>query len=150
METSDEDRRVHPQVYQIVEAAWQSREFKTFARDLEVWNIDDWRLDNGGRLPGGSSPRKRIALEKPRIVDSKAPVGLWRNCYNPRWLKRLKGPQKQGLHIIDEDFDFTLPDYTPAAAFDGDYQFSDSQEEEGRGGGTRSEYESLESEDEQL
>ena len=130
METSEEDRRVHPQVYHIVEAAWQSREFKTFARDLEVWNIDDWRLTGGGRLPGGSSPRKRIALEKPRVVNSRAPRGLWRNCYNSQWLKKLSNPQRQLLNIVDEDFDFTLPEYTHAAVIDADYEFSDSRDEE--------------------
>ena len=94
------------QSYHIIEAAWQSREFKICVRDLDFWNIKDF--DDYGR--GGSRPRCHVAVQEPRVVDSPAPAGLWRNCYDPDWLRKLDAPRRRLLRIIDEDFDFTLPE----------------------------------------
>ncbi|KAI0716866.1 hypothetical protein C8Q76DRAFT_575933, partial [Earliella scabrosa] len=103
-----DDRQKHPRVYHIVEAAWQSEEFKAFVRALDEWNIEDWRVKVGERLRGGNSPRERIALAKPRVINSAAPQGLWRNCYSPSWLASLKPHARERLQIIDEDYDFSL------------------------------------------
>ena len=107
VETGAGDSGTSGQAYHIIEAAWQSQEFKTCMRDLDVWNIRDFDANGSS----GSRPRRRVALLEPHIVDSSAPVGLWRNCYNPSWLKTLDKPRRRLLRIIDEDFDFTLPKY---------------------------------------
>ncbi|KAI0688934.1 hypothetical protein C8Q76DRAFT_598459, partial [Earliella scabrosa] len=104
----EDDRQQHPRSYHIVEAAWQSDEFKAFVRMLDEWHIEDWQLKVGDRLQGGNTPRVRIALAKPRVINSPAPTGLWRNCYNPGWLRSLKEHVREQLQIIDEDYDFTL------------------------------------------
>ncbi|KAI0686178.1 hypothetical protein C8Q76DRAFT_636259, partial [Earliella scabrosa] len=110
MGTGD-DRQQHPRVYHIVELAWQSEEFKTFVRTLDEWNIENFRIKVGRKLSGGNSPRERIALAKPRVIDSPAPKGLWRNCYSPTWLAALKPHVREQLQIIDKDYDFSLPTY---------------------------------------
>ncbi|KAI0744437.1 hypothetical protein C8Q76DRAFT_573574, partial [Earliella scabrosa] len=108
VEGVDDDRQKHPRAYHIVEAAWQSEEFKAFVRVLDEWHIEDWRLKVGEKLRGGNSPRVRIPLAKPRVINSPAPIGLWRNCYSPSWLRSLKDHAREQLHIIDEDYDFSL------------------------------------------
>ena len=112
VESSTDNRQAHPRVFFIVEAAWQSEPFKRFVRTLDEWNIEDWRQKVGDILPGGNSPRRRVALATPRVVNSPAPIGLWRNCYDPGWLKKLKGHVRERLQIIDEDYDFSLPTYS--------------------------------------
>ncbi|PIL28469.1 hypothetical protein GSI_08507 [Ganoderma sinense ZZ0214-1] len=76
-------------------------------RDLDFWNKQDFEKHR----TSSSAPRWRVALEEPRVVNSAAPVGLWRNCYDPGWLKKLDAPRRRLLKIINEDFDFTMPDY---------------------------------------
>ncbi|KAI1788737.1 hypothetical protein LXA43DRAFT_628877 [Ganoderma leucocontextum] len=114
------------QAYHIVEAAWQSREFKICMRDLDVWNIQDFGVDR----PSGSRPRWRVALETPRVVNSTAPAGLWRNCYDPHWLKKLDAPRRRLLRIIDQDFDFTLPKYKERIIVNAANEFPTYEEDE--------------------
>ncbi|KAI0735955.1 hypothetical protein C8Q76DRAFT_568662, partial [Earliella scabrosa] len=108
VQDSTDNRLKHPRVYHIVEAAWQSEEFKAFVRMLDQWNIEDWGVKVGDKQRGGNSPRERIPLAKPRVINSPAPVGLWRNCYSPSWLQSLKPHARERLQTIDEDYDFTL------------------------------------------
>ena len=44
-------------------------------------------------------------------MDSRAPKGLWQNCYNQSWLNALPGHIRARLNIIDSDYDFSLPTY---------------------------------------
>ena len=37
-----------------------------------------------------------------------APIGLWRNCYNPVWLQSLKPHVLESLQIINSDYDFSV------------------------------------------
>ena len=62
----------------------------------------------GHKHAGGNTPRERLELADGETVDSPAPKGLWRNCYNPAWLKGLKPYQYEALQIIDEDYEFSL------------------------------------------
>ncbi len=112
IDADDNDRQMHPRVFYIVDAFWQSKEFKTGVRVLDGWNVEDWRQCVGDTLPGGNAPRRRIGLAEPRVVNSKAPKGLWKNCYNKKWLRTLKPHVRRKLRIINADFDFSLPTYT--------------------------------------
>ncbi|RDX43278.1 hypothetical protein OH76DRAFT_1322818, partial [Lentinus brumalis] len=107
---SDQERQTHPKTFFIVEAFWQSDELKVFLRLLDTWHLWDWRQSIGDRLPGGNPPRKRVELAEPRVANSAAPKGLWKNCYNDAWLDTLKPHVRRQLGIIDEDYDFRLPD----------------------------------------
>ncbi|KAI1782407.1 hypothetical protein LXA43DRAFT_905891 [Ganoderma leucocontextum] len=118
VEDEHDDRQKHPRVYIIVDAAWQSRVFKTFVRTLELWNIADWRQSVKTRLPSGNAPRTRVEKGVTRMVDSKAPEGLWRNCYSKAWLDSLPGHVRARLNIINSDYDFSLPTYQKPAYID--------------------------------
>ena len=121
------DKQTHPRKYHIIDAAWQSQEFAQCSQMLDEWNIEDWKHTLGDRQPGGNQPRQRITLEKPRVASSSAPKGLWCNCYNKKWLKKLKPHVRAGLRIVDEDFDFTLPAYsTPSDLANDDFGLSDT------------------------
>ena len=102
-------------LFYIVEAAWQSRDFRTFVRKLDRWYIYHSRPKVGDRQRGGNRPRIREELPKgkARVVDSIAPRGLWRNCYDSHWLATLKNTDREDLGMIDEDYDFTLPSPPP-------------------------------------
>ncbi|KAI9058752.1 hypothetical protein FKP32DRAFT_1581023, partial [Trametes sanguinea] len=95
-------------VYVIIEAAWQSEQMKTFLRQLDVLYAVEFMKPSGGHLRSGKPPRQRIVRPDSRTVDSAAPVGLWRNCYDERWLSRQREHFIKGLQIIDEDYDFKL------------------------------------------
>ncbi len=91
-------------VYHITEALWQSRSYKTFMRGIDS-------LRNAKRTKdktGGNSPRLRVELREPRTVNSKAPKGLWRNCYDENWLKNLPPHEYNVLEIIDDLYEFNL------------------------------------------
>lgn len=127
VENDEDDRQKHPRVYFIVDAAWQSGGLKTFVRMLDQWNISDWRQKIGDKLPGGNAPRKRVELAKPRVVDSLAPPGLWRNCYDERWLESLNPVPRARLNVVDSDYDFLLPTYVKLKIVDAVYEFPEPQ-----------------------
>ncbi|KAL7279757.1 hypothetical protein ACG7TL_006164 [Trametes sanguinea] len=95
-------------IFVIIEAAWQSAEIKTFLRQLDILYAIEYMKPSGGRLRSGKAPRQRIVRPDGRTVDSAAPVGLWRNCYDQAWLGRQRPHFIKGLEIIDEDYDFSL------------------------------------------
>ncbi|KAI9057617.1 hypothetical protein FKP32DRAFT_1583395, partial [Trametes sanguinea] len=95
-------------VYVIIEAAWQSVQLKTFLRQLDILYAVEYMKPSGGLLRSGKPPRQRIVRPDSRTMDSAAPIGLWRNCYDARWLSRQRPHFIKGLEIIDEDYDFTL------------------------------------------
>ncbi|KAI1785296.1 hypothetical protein LXA43DRAFT_900055 [Ganoderma leucocontextum] len=95
-------------LYAIIEAEWQSEDFKTFVRSLNQCYLDDW--DKGvGKRKCGHPPRQRyVSASNPSIVDSVAPVGLWRNCYDLTWLRKQPEWIVRDLAIINEDYNFTI------------------------------------------
>ena len=62
----------------------------------------------GQTAKSGNKPRQRVELAQPKTINSPAPKGLWRNCYDPQWLARLPQHEQSALNIIDEDYDFSL------------------------------------------
>ncbi|KAI1789370.1 hypothetical protein LXA43DRAFT_1062880 [Ganoderma leucocontextum] len=74
--------------YTIIKATWQSHPLKTFLHSLDNQYIK------------GTSDA--------RVLDSVAPIGLWRNCYNETWVQRQDAWVIRDLCIIDEDYDFSL------------------------------------------
>ncbi|KAH9933281.1 uncharacterized protein B0H18DRAFT_870520, partial [Fomitopsis serialis] len=99
--------KTHPAKFRIVEARWQSLEFKTFMRALDTMYREDWAMPVGIRATSGNPPRFRVE-EGARVEDGVAPPHLWRNCYDEGWLKSLKIHVLQSLQIIDANYDFTL------------------------------------------
>ncbi|RPD52091.1 hypothetical protein L227DRAFT_515363, partial [Lentinus tigrinus ALCF2SS1-6] len=111
-DSEDGEWQTYPRTFFIVEAAWQSKLLKDFLRTLDQWHIEDWRQSIGDRLPGGSPPRIRIARANPKVRQSAAPKGLWKNCYDRKWFAKLKPHKQRELEVIDQDYDFRLPDWT--------------------------------------
>lgn len=105
--------KTHPPTFRIVEARWQSLAFKLFLRLLDALYRENWATPVGDRATSGNPPRVRIEQEDGRSKDSLAPIGLWRNCYDPAWLKSLRPHVRASLKIIDADYDFTLPPLKP-------------------------------------
>ncbi|KAH9896048.1 hypothetical protein C8Q73DRAFT_628939, partial [Cubamyces lactineus] len=102
-------KKIHPPSFTVTEAEWPSKKYKGLMRKLGQWQNEDWKnptLD--GDYKGGSGPRQRHYVGK--IVSAPAPKGLWRNCYSKRWKAKLKPHQLRALEMVDEDYDFTLPD----------------------------------------
>lgn len=92
--------------YIIIEAKWQSDDMKEFLRQLDQRYVDDWV--KGLRNRGGRGPRQRVARAGAEVMDSDAPKGLWRNCYNDAWLQSKPAWFVADLEIIDADYDFNI------------------------------------------
>ncbi|KAL7279730.1 hypothetical protein ACG7TL_006137 [Trametes sanguinea] len=104
----EKKKKLHPALYTVVEAEWQSKKHKRLMRKLEEWHNEDWKNPTiKGDYKGGNGPRLRKYTGK--TVSVPAPKGLWRNCYSKRWKAKLKPHQLQALEMIDQDYDFTLP-----------------------------------------
>uniref|UniRef100_A0A5K1JYU2 Thiol-transferase Tc52 n=1 Tax=Ganoderma boninense TaxID=34458 RepID=A0A5K1JYU2_9APHY len=103
---SEEARRKG--MYVIIEAEWQSKDFKNFVRSLDERYLDDWDKGVGNRKRGRPPRQRYTAVSKPYVVDSVAPVGLWRNCYDLTWLHKQPAWIIRELDIIDEDYNFTI------------------------------------------
>ncbi|KAH9846926.1 hypothetical protein C2E23DRAFT_742842 [Lenzites betulinus] len=113
---TDGETRALPMVYRIVESRWQSIELKTFLRALDAKYRHGWEKPRPGqRATGGNPPRTRVLREGSRVEDGYAPAGLWRNCYDPDWLRGLEPYQRRALKIIGANYDF---DMTPHFAED--------------------------------
>ena len=96
--------------WEVIEAEWQSDQLVTFFCHIDLVYERDYYRPVGHRRPCGHGPRRRIRHERGlgKVGNSVAPVGLWRNCYNPEWLSRQDIWTIRALEIIDEDYDFTL------------------------------------------
>ncbi|KAI0827599.1 hypothetical protein BC628DRAFT_1299757, partial [Trametes gibbosa] len=103
----DEDnKRIRPHSFTGEEPEWMSEAYREFMHTLDDWHYDKWANGVDGELKGGNPPRTRNFCGK--VVKTKAPKGLWRNCYNAAWLAQLKPYQRRGLHVIEEDYNFEL------------------------------------------
>ncbi|KAH9847482.1 hypothetical protein C2E23DRAFT_741800 [Lenzites betulinus] len=106
---TDGTEKTHPPTFRIVEARWQSLALKLFFRALDALYRECWAKPAGERATSGNPPRIRIERADARTEDSLAPIGLWKNCYDPAWLKSLRPHVRESLKIIDKNYDFKLP-----------------------------------------
>ncbi|KAI0669284.1 hypothetical protein C8Q78DRAFT_977718, partial [Trametes maxima] len=100
--------------YRIIRARWQSAELRAFLRALDDIYREAWRSTV---VRWGSRPRNRCSEGDWVTVDSPAPVGLWRNCYDSVWLGSLTLDERDALEIEEEDYHFDLtahPSYVQA------------------------------------
>ena len=51
----------------------------------------------------------RYETPESKTVNNSAPVGLWRNCYDAEWMRKQKEIFIDELCVIEEDYDFTIP-----------------------------------------
>ncbi|KAI0323122.1 hypothetical protein GY45DRAFT_1212616, partial [Cubamyces sp. BRFM 1775] len=100
-------KKIHPPSFTVEELRWPSDQYKTFMCKLDESRYDSWKSPTvGGGYRGGNGPRTR--RRRGKFVDTPAPKGLYRNCYDQAWLRKLKQPHLRALHVIDEDYDFSL------------------------------------------
>ncbi|KAI1785648.1 hypothetical protein LXA43DRAFT_899290, partial [Ganoderma leucocontextum] len=105
---AENDEAARAGIYTIIEAAWQSDALKTFLRSLEATYVKNWKTTVGNRGRGGKAPRRRIAKRDGKVVDSVAPIGLWRNCYDAAWLQCQEVWVVRDLYIVDAEYNFTV------------------------------------------
>ncbi|KAI0736370.1 hypothetical protein C8Q72DRAFT_251877, partial [Fomitopsis betulina] len=74
---------------------------------------EDWATPIGIRAVSGNAPRHRIESGA-RVEEGIAPPCLWHNCYDQEWLQSLKPHVLKSLHIIDDNYDFSLKSANPA------------------------------------
>ena len=114
MSTDDTDfeedgAKKHPATFTITRAAWMSAAFRRLCRQLDTENIQNREPVIGDQGSGGNGPRARSDATPPREADTRAPTGLWRDCYYSVWLKCLKEDQLRRLDVINDDFGLSLP-----------------------------------------
>ncbi|KAI1795835.1 hypothetical protein LXA43DRAFT_1090470 [Ganoderma leucocontextum] len=105
-------RKRHWPTWTVIRSLWQSDALVEFLHGVDKHYRRDW--ENPGRYSGkrkssGQPPRRRYLKETSKVEEGVVPPGLWRNCYNPAWLKTLRPDEIAALQIIDEDFDLKLP-----------------------------------------
>ncbi|OSD03003.1 hypothetical protein PYCCODRAFT_1467311 [Trametes coccinea BRFM310] len=105
---TDGDKVMHAPVYRIIHAEWQSEALRAFLWAVDAEYIAHWESPPNSRRTKGNMPRKRVLRPNSQTVSGTAPMGLWRNCYNPQWLAKKKEWQVEALQIIDEDYDFSI------------------------------------------
>ncbi|KAI1787166.1 hypothetical protein LXA43DRAFT_896726, partial [Ganoderma leucocontextum] len=110
-ETDQDDKGAKkcPTSYTITRASWMSFALRKVCRDLNKENIGSRNTSTGNLGPGGNGPRTRADATPPREADTRAPEGLWHNCYSAGWLACLREHEVRKLNIIDEDFDLSIP-----------------------------------------
>ncbi|PIL26618.1 hypothetical protein GSI_11312 [Ganoderma sinense ZZ0214-1] len=91
-----------------------SSAFRRVCRELDKENIETRDTLIGDQGSGGNGPRIHQDTAPPREADTRAPTGLWRNCYDSVWLVGLKEDQVRRLEMIDKDFDLRLPKDMPS------------------------------------
>ncbi|PIL29456.1 hypothetical protein GSI_08398 [Ganoderma sinense ZZ0214-1] len=112
-------RKRHWPTWTIIRSLWQSDELVKLFHGIDKHYRRDW--ENPGRYStkrksSGQPPRRRYLRETSKVEDGVVPRGLWRNCYNPAWLKTLQPDEIAALQIINADCDLKLP--FPAADTD--------------------------------
>lgn len=98
----------HPPTFRIVIARWQSPQLRNFLWSLDTIYREDWANPVHRRASVGNPPRLRVLRDNGHDEDGVAPAGLWRNCYDERWLQGLRVNARTELEVMDEDYDFTL------------------------------------------
>ena len=107
---TDGETKEHFPKFRIIPSFWQSLELQTFLWAIDAVYRDLWAAPIGKRATAGNPPRYRTSGGRNPIMEdiSIAPIGLWRNCYNPDFLASLKPHVRSFLRIIDSDYDFSL------------------------------------------
>ncbi|KAI0351493.1 hypothetical protein OH77DRAFT_1461862 [Trametes cingulata] len=106
---TDGEEVQHSPIYRIIIAAWQSEALRNFLWVLDrLWRMYWAKPENQRRKPG-NHPRVRLLRPDSKVELGEAPPGLWRNCYDEAWLKTLRPYERERLGIIDQDYDFTIP-----------------------------------------
>ena len=102
----DGPEKQYPPIWRIMIARWQSQELRNFFWALDRMYREDWRKE----VNGGNMPRQRVFCgpKESTVEDGVAPIGLWRNCYDPVWLSEQPPHIIRELEIVDEDYDFSL------------------------------------------
>ncbi len=95
-------------IFNMIRPAWQSDLFWKFMKDLDgLKGQADEDAIGASRKPGALA-RDRVELVQPKVVDTAALKGLWKNCYNEVWLANLKLPCCRVLEVMEENYDFSL------------------------------------------
>lgn len=107
---TDGEQKVHPPVFRQIDAAYMSKELQALFHRLDDIYRDDWANPGGGiRATSGNPPRTRLP-SRGNFVNSIAPKGLAKNCYDPTWLKKLKRHQIVNLQVLNKEWDLTIPE----------------------------------------
>ncbi|KAL7281629.1 hypothetical protein ACG7TL_004946 [Trametes sanguinea] len=96
-------------VYRIILAAWQSEELHQFLWMLDGLWREHWAKPDNQRRKAGNMPQKRVLHKDSKTEPGEAPIGLWRNCYDPQWIDTLRPYQRDRLEMMPSDYDFTIP-----------------------------------------
>ncbi|KAI0055836.1 hypothetical protein BV25DRAFT_1815066, partial [Artomyces pyxidatus] len=98
-----------PKTFRSIPLEWRSPAFVAFLHKLDDIYRDNWRHPTDKRATSGNPPRHRV---HPNInfQEGIPHSGLPRNCYHPEFLASLRPWQLRNLDIIDEDYDFAIPD----------------------------------------
>ena len=104
-----------PTTYTITRAAWMSSALRRVCWELDQEHIESRKTTIGDQGSGGNGPHIRQDAVPPREAETRAPVRLWRNCYDSAWLTCLKEDQVRRLDIVNEDFDLRLPKDMPSS-----------------------------------
>ncbi|KAI0340555.1 hypothetical protein BDW22DRAFT_1334164, partial [Trametopsis cervina] len=97
---------VHPPVFEIRYAEWQSTELRQCMSCIDELFRKDW----AGGMRAGNPPRTLTPSKDGSTARVQAPKGLPRNCYDAKWLKSLKAHQVRALDIQETVVDLVIPD----------------------------------------
>lgn len=106
---TDGETKMHPPVWRIWISRWQSKELRRFLWSQDREYQHDWEKPTHRRAMGGNIPRTRI-FRAGCIEEGVAPISLWRNCYDQEWLAEQPEFIVRKLEIMQEDYNFGLPD----------------------------------------
>ncbi|KAH9944937.1 uncharacterized protein BXZ73DRAFT_39036, partial [Epithele typhae] len=106
---TDDEVKTHPPLFRMKKVPWRSQQLNEWLWTLSCQHIDNFKTPVGARASPGNPPRSRYLPTN--APDQIGPVakGLWRNCYDRKWLRVCQPYEIAMLEIIDEDFDFALP-----------------------------------------
>ena len=102
--------------YAIVLEEWRSDELKTWLRMIDLLACGE-RWDGRNIARPGNSRRLRVVSSRSTRSEGRVAVsGLPENCYNPSWLKTLKGYQRKQLNVAPA-IDMTFEEEERACVF---------------------------------
>lgn len=103
----DDSGKQH-RVFNMIRPAWQSDVFWKFMKDLDERKSQADNEAIGASRKSGALARERVELAEPKVVNTAAPKGLWKNCYDEAWLAKLTLPSRRTLQVLEENYDFNL------------------------------------------